>query len=56
MFPRNDSPEPVYQLPFGSRTVMYREPLVVSLNEVGGDDLQLAAPLTFSVKPAISYI
>ena len=33
---------------------MYHEPLFVSEIEVGGNDLLLAAPLTFSVKPAIS--
>ena len=41
---------------WGSRTVMYHAPLVISAIEVGDNNSQLAAPLTFSVKPAISYI
>jgi len=35
---------------------MYRGPLSISVIDVRGDDLQLAAPLTFSVRAIISFI
>jgi hypothetical protein len=51
MFPRNDSPEPGCQLPEDPCCMwMYHEPLFVSVIGVRKGGLQLAAPLTFSVK------